>query len=108
MTTNPVSIPLSQFPSQKFRVVLGGQNCIVSIYQRGDFMYMDLAVNKNTIMTGAICLSGIRLIQYRDINFRGNLYFVDLNGGTGVPNFKEFNSRFALLYLDEVETNVIF
>lgn len=101
MTVIALTVPLSQMPAQKFRVVLNGQNCMISLYKRGSFMYMDLAVNRAQIITGAICLSGVKLVQYNDINFNGNLYFLDLNGSNAQPDYAEFNTRFALMYLSD-------
>lgn len=91
-------IPLSQIPNQKFRVVLGGQNCTVKLYQRGDHLYMDLAVNANVVMSGAICMANTNIVQYESIHFSGCLFFIDKTGYDEAPNYKEFNTRFALMF----------
>lgn len=91
-------IPLSKIPNQKFRVVLGGQNCTIHIYQRGDHLYIDLAVDTNTIMAGAICTVNSNLVQYESIHFDGCLFFIDKTGCDEDPNYEEFNARFALMY----------
>ena len=32
------TIPLEQIPNQSFNIVLDEQNCIIHLYQRGDYM----------------------------------------------------------------------
>ena len=41
-----LKIPLKQVPSQKLRVVLGGQNCTINLYYRFGNTYMDLVVGE--------------------------------------------------------------
>lgn len=94
-------IPLSQIPNQKFRVILGGQNCTIHLYLKGKRLYMDLFVDSTTIMTGAPCLIGINLVQYKHINFAGCLFFIDKTGCAADPVYTEFNTRFALFYVPE-------
>ena len=51
-----LKIPLDAIPNQTFNITLNEQNCTIHLYQRGEYMYMDLAVDGNTIRQGMICL----------------------------------------------------
>lgn len=93
-----LKIPTKNIPNQRFTVVLNKQNCTIHLYQRGDYLYMDLNVNRVEIRRGAICLPGISVPAYESPNFNGILFFVDMSGRNGIPNYSELNSRFILFY----------
>ena len=95
-----VKIPLKSIPNQKFTIVLAGQNCTIHLYQRAEYLYMDLTVDGNEIRRGAICLPEISVPAYESPNFKGILFFIDMYGRGGVPNYAELNSRY-LLFFDE-------
>lgn len=99
-------IPLETVPNQRLLVVLAGQNCTISVYQRGRRLYLDLAVDDAVVRQGAICLPRVPLLG--DVQqFAGQLYFVDMGTQPGQqepPQWQGLGSRWKLVYLgrDEV------
>lgn len=93
-------IPTQAIPNQRFQIVLGGQNCIIHLYQRGKFMYMDLNCNGNDIRRGAICLTSVDLVQYPTPNFDGLLFFTDIKNHDHEPVYNELGTRYFLCYDD--------
>lgn len=93
-----VKIPLQAIPNQQFQVVLDDQNCTIHLYQRGDYMYMDLSVDGEEIRRGCICLPKINIPAYENPNFSGLLFFVDMDGKDGAPYYEELNDRYVLFY----------
>lgn len=91
-------IPLKQVPSQKIRVVLGGQNCTISVYYRFGATYMDLYVGNMLIEQGAVCRNRASIIRVASAYFMGSLHFLDLRGDDE-PNYHLFNDRFILLFV---------
>lgn len=100
-----VKIPLQKIPNQKLAIVLGGQNCIIHLYQRGDYMYIDLNVNGVDVRTGGICLVDNDLVGFKTTLWSGILFFVDMQDVGGVPYFEQLNDRYVLFY-DEVTADV--
>lgn len=94
-------IPLEAIPNQTFNIVLGEQNCTIHLYQRGDYLYMDLTANGNVIRQGMICLVDLSLVNYPAVNFSGYLFFVDLLERGGTPVYSELESRYVLMYETE-------
>lgn len=91
-------IPLIAEPSQKLSVLLDGQNCQISIDQKGDFMYLSLAVNNGSVINSVICRDRIKMVPYAYLPFVGNLAFIDTQG-TDDPNYSGLGDRFKLVYL---------
>lgn len=91
-------IPLRAIPNQRLNIVLGNQNCTIRIAQKGDYMYADLAVNGIPVREGAICLVNTSLLQYPLSGFSGVLYFVDMKGLGGVPEYSQLGTRYILCY----------
>lgn len=96
-------IPLESIPNQSFNIVLNDQSCIIHLYQRGDYMYIDVTANGEAIRQGAICLVDVDLLNYPLLGFTGVLFFSDLLGKYGTPNYKELGSRYVLFYMTEEE-----
>lgn len=90
-------IPLTQEPSQEFQITLDDQNCTISVYQKDDNVYMDLYVGETPIFLGVSCLDrvGIKSSEYMD--FKGQLWFEDLNGSKN-PIYSGFNTQYILFY----------
>lgn len=95
-----VKIPLRAIPNQKTRVTIGGQNCTIHLYQRGDYLFMDIAVDGVDIRKGAICLEGNNIIAFKTPNFSGYLFFVDMTGRYGIPEYTGLNDRYKLFYAE--------
>lgn len=96
-------IPLKNIPNQKLAVVLGGQNCILHLFQRKESLYMDLICNNQEILHGAICQVDKNIVVNPTPYFFGSLFFSDLSSGRGKPNYAGLNSRFLLCFLHEEE-----
>jgi hypothetical protein len=95
------------------QIVLGGQQCQISVYLKGGYaysdtpgftspntnLYFDLMSNGVPITTTAICLNDVRLLKNRQyLSFVGDFMFVDTEG-TSDPNVTGLGTRFLLLYL---------
>ena len=91
-------IPLQKLPSQKVRVVLDGQNVTFSLYYRFGNMYMDIITNDGIVQQGAVCRNRMNVVQVANTVFNGGLYFLDLLGAHD-PYYKQFGSRYILLYV---------
>ena len=94
-------IPVEAIPNQTFNITLNEQNCTIHLYQRGDYLYMDLSVDGEVIRQGMICLVDISLLQYTVQGFSGYLYFADMRGMGGTPVYTELGSRYILFYATE-------
>lgn len=94
-------VPAQAIPNQRFQVVLGGQNCIIHLFQKGDYMYLDLTCNGTVIRQGAICLCNINLVNYPTPYFSGLLFFTDNTDHGHQPYYKELGTRYFLCYDNE-------
>ena len=91
------TIPLDNIPNQTFEIQLGDKSCRFDFITRGLFMYMNLEVDNEVQVNGVICLNGVDLIKYDDINLDGKLYFVDTQGSLD-PIYYGLNDRWLLIY----------
>lgn len=91
-------IPIQQLPNQTFFITLGEQECEIHIYLRYRYMYLDLKVDDKIIIQGQICLNNTDIIQYKHLNFNGNLRFIDTQGIED-PYYTGFNERWYLVYV---------
>lgn len=104
-----LEIPLEAVPNQRLLAVLAGQNCTISVYQRGRRMYLDLAGDDKIVRQGAVCLPRVPLLG--DVQqFAGQLFFVDM-GAQPVrqepPQWQGLGSRWKLIYLDNEELQTL-
>ena len=99
MIENAYIIPLSNIPAQRLQCVLAGQNCTISIKKRGEYCYFTLMCNGKTVADNTICLCGNNLVPYESQYFTGSVFFVDINGHYSIPDYREFNSRYRLVYV---------
>lgn len=83
-------------------MVLGGQYCTLSLYQRGPRMYLDLYSGDAHICSGAICQDGTDVVRSPSPEFRGSLHFMDTKGSSA-PQYDGLGSRYALFYAEEGE-----
>lgn len=98
-----VTVPLSPTPSQSLSIVLDGQNCDISVYQKSTGMFFDLSKDGQRIVTAVRCLDGVPLINQRYRGFVGNLMFVDMQGDLD-PTYDGLGSRHLLIYSVEAPT----
>lgn len=90
-------IPLQPVPSQQLQVVLGGQNCQISIYAKTTGLYVDLNVNGTDVAVGVIARDGVTLVPTYS-GFVGNLMVGDTQGNSD-PTFDGLGGRYQLAYL---------
>ncbi|HDL8567158.1 TPA: hypothetical protein ACMY33_001234 [Yersinia enterocolitica] len=88
--------------SQAIFVTLDGQNCLIRLIQRDSFMYMDLTVNGNPILQGIPCLYANKIVRYKYLGFKGDLFFLD-NEGQSDPQWNGLADRFPLYFITEAE-----
>lgn len=91
-------IPLSNLPAQEVNTVLGNQNCIISIYMRGEEYYFDLKISNETIYEGLICGVGIDLNPFAYRGFKGKLTFVNVDNDGDKIDYKDFGTKYFLIY----------
>ena len=105
-------VPLEALPSQTLQIVLGGQNCALSVYTLDGYdytdptlgtpntnVYLDFAYNGIDVTETQICFNKKRLLINRQyLGFVGDFMFVDTQG-TNDPQFAGLGSRYVLLYL---------
>jgi hypothetical protein len=98
-----LQIPIQAVPSQVVLCVLANQNCQISIYQKGDNVFVDLNSNGVDMCIGCLGLNGVPLDACNAYDgFQGNLYFVDTQG-LDDPDYTGFNTRWYLVYLTAAE-----
>lgn len=92
-------IPLRALPSQELSIVLNNQNCVLTVYTRGSHLYLDLLNDDAPVVNGIICLNQNKLIPFEYMDFKGQLFFIDVQGAED-PTFDGLGTRFFLLYDD--------
>ena len=97
------TVPLQAIPNQTLNVQLGGQACILNVYQLAFGLFMDLYVGNSLIVTGVICENLNRIVRSSYLGFVGDLAFFDTQGGSDPqdPIYTGLGSRFVLVYLEE-------
>lgn len=90
-------IPLQPVPSQQLQVVLGGQNCQISVYAKTSGLYADLNVNGTDVVVGVIARDGVTLVPTYS-GFVGNLMIFDTQGNSD-PTYDSLGGRYQLAYL---------
>ena len=92
-------LPITAQPAQNFSVLLAGQNCQISVYQKTTGLYLDLSVNNAPIKSGIICRDRVLLIRYPYLCFVGDLTFFDTQG-VDDPEYAGLGARWQLVYLE--------
>lgn len=98
-----MEIPLITTPAQQLQVILDDQECTISVYQRNQRLYLDLDVDATRIVTGAVCLEGVCVVQRAQALFKGSLHFVDMQG-RAAPEWAGLGERWRLVYASVGET----
>lgn len=101
-----LQIPLQPIPAQISKVVLNGQNCQLSIFQKERGLFVDINVNGVDIVTAVIARDAVPLICREYAGFSGNLLFIDTQGSSD-PSYDGLGSRFSLVYLTAEEYAII-
>lgn len=98
-----IEVPLQPIPNQTVQIVLGGQSCMVHVYQLAYGLFADLTINNVVpICAGQICQNLNRLVRGGYLGFSGNLAFWDSQGADD-PVYTGLGSRFFLLYFSASE-----
>ena len=95
MTTQIV--PIASIPNQTFNVVLGAQQCTITLYQKSTGLFMDLVANGNQVITAMLCLDRVGLVREAYLGFAGSLAFVDTQGYSD-PYYTGLGDRYILTY----------
>lgn len=93
------SIPLQPVPAQRLTCNLSGVGCSFWLRQLSTGLYIDVTVNDQAAIMGAICLNEVDIIRNPISPLPGKLYFVDTQG-TDAPYYDSLGSRFILQYDD--------
>lgn len=99
-------IPLISAPNQELLVTLGEQDCALAVYQRGDRVFMDVAVGETVVRRGAICMPGMGIVQGAQTGFAGQLYMVDEDATPDrqrPPQWTGLGTRWRLYHLTEAD-----
>lgn len=91
-------VPLQAVPSQIVSANLGNQNCQLRVYQRGDYVFMDIYVNNALIIGGVICQNLNRVVRGAYLGFAGDFVFYDTEGNAD-PVYTGLGVRFQLMYI---------
>lgn len=91
-------LPIVAQPSQTMTVMLGAQQCSISIYQRYGLVFLDLTINGVRKITGTICRDRVNVARHAYTGFAGKLAFVDTQG-TSDPEYTGFGTRYQLAYV---------
>ena len=101
-----LTVPLQPIPAQVVKVVLGGQNCQINIYQKPQGLFVDISADDVTIIAGTIARDADPLVSRTYTGFMGNLLFVDTQGARD-PEYAALGTRFQLVYLTVDEYAII-
>lgn len=102
-------LPISATPYQEFLVTLDGQNCVITLCQRGDRLYFDLEADGVVVRKGAVCLPAVPLLQC-STTFRGNFYMIDEQSKPSQQapmHWRGLGTRYKLVYVLEDEAAFI-
>ena len=97
---NVQTISLQQVAAQQIEVPLNKQPCIIRVCQRDDDIYVDLYVNGEAVVLGALARDRVGLTRHSHLPFKGELLFVDTHGSED-PQYTGLGDRWRLLYLYE-------
>lgn len=100
------TVPLQSVPIQVTKVVLGGQNVQIYLYQKPQGLFVDINSNGIDVVTGIIARDAVPIICREYIDFIGNLLFIDTQGSSD-PNYKGLGNRWTLVYLTAAEYALI-
>lgn len=95
-----IKISLKPSKAQAVRVTLANQSCLMRLVQRESGLYMDLTVNDTPVLTGFPCLYATRIVRYKHLPFKGDLFFLDKEGSDD-PNGDGLGTRFNLYYTED-------
>lgn len=92
-------VPLAAVPAQKLTIVLAGQACALSVYQRRTGLFFDCMLDGAPVCTTVLCQNLARLITQSYSGFKGDFFFYDTQGSEP-PDYTGLGARFQLGYLE--------
>ena len=98
----PLLIPIDPVPAQRFNVTLDGQKVTLTLRQVGRGMFLDLAVNGDDVLDGAICEHNTPIPFMEMTRFHGCFVFED-SLGNQAPEYNGLSTRWKLYYFDKAE-----
>lgn len=101
-----LTVPLQPIPAQVTKVILGGQNCQINIYQKPQGVFVDITADDVDIIVGTIARDIAPLVSREYTGFIGNLFFIDTQGNSD-PEYSGLGSRFSLVYVTAEEYALI-
>lgn len=99
-------VPIQPVPNQTLQAQLGGQPCVIHVYQTAYGMFVDLYVSSSLIVCGVIAENLTRIVRSLYLGFSGDLAFYDVqtvNGEGADPVYTGLGSRFLLVYVSADE-----
>lgn len=90
-------IPLTATPAQTIKVLLNGQDCKISIYQKTTGLFADVFLAGLRIKTAILARDRVALLQSEYLGFVGDLFFKDLQGSAD-PEYTGLGTRYVLGY----------
>lgn len=100
-----IAVPLKPVPNQTAQIVLGGQSCVLHVYQLDYGLFCDVYVSNRLVIPGVICENLNRIVRSAYLGFSGDLAFWDAAGADDPqdPVYTGIGSRFFLLYFSAAE-----
>lgn len=95
-------VPTQPIPNQTLQVNLGGQACILNIYQQAYGLYVDVYVGSTLIIAGVIALNANRIVRSLYLGFLGDFVFFDTQDAND-PEFSGLGTRYSLVYLEQAD-----
>jgi len=90
-------VPLAPIPAQDCKIVLGGQNCHITVYQKPEGLFVNIVADGIDIALAVIARDTVTLIARGYAGFIGSLFFIDTLG-TSDPDYTGLGSRYQLVY----------
>ena len=104
-----IKIPLIAVPNQQLLITLDNQDCTLHVYQRGDKLYLDLALDGEILRYGAVCLPGVQ-IGGDMLPFTGYIIVTDELSSPDKqlpPSYEGLGTRYFMYYCSEEEADEI-
>lgn len=92
-------IPIAAMENQRLGVVLGNQNCTITVAQKSTGMFLGLEINQVVVMTGVLCTDRTKLVRQSYLGMVGDLAFMDTQGRED-PLYEGLGTRWVLMYLE--------
>ncbi|GBR71014.1 phage baseplate plug family protein [Gluconobacter kanchanaburiensis] len=96
---NAVQIPLAATASQTLNVVLNQQLVRLDVYQRSTGLFMDIWLNDERIVAGAICQNLNPVVHTDYLGLGGDFVFVDTQGSDN-PTYDGLGGRYVLTFAE--------